>query len=245
MAQTIFEQLAPYAGMTVVPNGVTVGKLNYANQQDLYSDSVNALIASGGLGTVAPNTEYQFITAAQSETGQGWTAGLTLAQTNSKFSKGQPPANQCFVGTELGFSAWFNTPANGSAVDPTNTQTTTLLTSADLYAVIQNFSWDLTIGRGITRTIGSLLEYPTGGGAWAAQGSTDGAQVPVAQSSAQNGLPQQCRVKLPIPIIFPPLINVQIVAKCGNGFALSSAPTTTAALVLRLTIGGFLMTMPV
>lgn len=241
MAQTIFEQLAPYSGMTVVPNGVTVGKLNYANQQDLYSDAVNVLIGSA----VPANTEYQFLTAAQSETGQGWTAGLTLAQTNSKFSKGQPPANQCFVGTELGFSVWFNTPAAGSALDPTNTQTTTLPTADDLFAIIQNFSWDLTIGRGITRTIGSLLEYPTGGGAWAAQGSTDGAVPALIQTSAQNGLPQQCRVKLPIPIIFPPLVNVQIVGKCGSSFTLSAPPSATAALVIRLTIGGFLMTMPV
>lgn len=239
MAQTIFEQLSPYAGMTVVPNGVTVGKLNYANQQDLYSDSVNSLIASN----VTANTEYQFLTAAITETGQGWTNGLTLAQTNSRFSKGQPPANQCFIGTELGFAAWYNTPASGSALDPTNTQTTVLPTADDLFAIIQNFSWDLTIGRGITRTIGSLLEYPKAGGVYAAQGSQTA--VPVLQTTAQNGAPNFCAVKLPIPIIFPPLINVQITAKCGNSFALSTPPSATAALVIRLRIGGFLMTMPV
>ena len=239
MAQTIFEQLSPYAGMTVVPNGVTVGKLNYANQQDLYSDSVNSLIASN----VTANTEYQFLTAAITETGQGWTNGLTLAQTNSRFSKGQPPANQCFIGTELGFAAWYNFPAVGSALDPTNTQTTRMLTSDDLFAVIQNFSWDLTIGRGITRTIGSLLEYPKAGGVYAAMGSTVAA--PAAQTSAQNGAPNFCAVKLPIPIIFPPLINVQITAKCGNSFTLSAPPSATAALVIRVRIGGFLMTMPV
>lgn len=247
MAQTIFEQLAPYAGMTVVPNGVTVGKLNYANQQDLYSDSVNSLVAS----EVTANTEYQFLTAALTETGQGWTNGLTLAQTNNRFSKGQPPANQCFVGTELGFAAWYNTPAAGSALDPTNTQTTTLLTAADLFAVIQNFSWDLTIGRGITRTIGSLLEYPKASGVYSAQqsqlaGAAGPPVVPsVSQTGAQNGAPTFCAVKLPIPIIFPPLINVQITAKCGNSFALSNPPSATAALVIRLRIGGFLMTMPV
>jgi hypothetical protein len=243
MAQTIFEQLAPYAGMTVVPNGVTVGKLNYANQQDLYSDSVNSL---DGNNNVPANTEYQFLTAALTETGQGWTNGLTLGQTNSKFSKGQPPANQCFVGTELGFAAWYNYPTGGgSALDPTNTQTTTLLSSQDLFAVIQNFSWDLTIGRGITRTIGSLLEYPKAGGVWAAQTSQVAGTPAAAQPSAQNGAPTFCAVKLPIPIIFPPLINVQITAKCGNAFTLSNPPSNSAALVIRLRLGGFLMTMPV
>jgi hypothetical protein len=242
MAQTIFEQLAPYAGMTVVPNGVTVGKLNYANQQDLYSDAVNSL---DGNNNVPANVEYQFLTSALTETGQGWTNGLTLGQTNSKFSKGQPPANQCFVGTELGFAAWYNTPASGSALDPTNTQTTTLLSSQDLFAVIQNFSWDLTIGRGITRTIGSLLEYPKAGGVYAAQSSQVAGTPSTPQGSAQNGAPTYCAVKLPIPIIFPPLINVQITAKCGNAFTLSNTPSSSAALVIRLRLGGFLMTMPV
>ena len=238
MAQTIFEQLAPYAGMTVVPNGVTVGKLNYANQQDLYSDAVNTLDGSSG---IAANTEYQFLTAALTETGQGWSNGLTLSQTNSKFSKGQPPANQCFVGTELGFSAWFN----GTSVDPTASQSLTLPSAADLFAIVQNFSWDLTIGRGITRTIGSLLEYPKAGGVYSAQQSQVAGTPATAQLGAQNGAPNCCAVKLPIPIIFPPLINVQITAKCGNSFVLSSAPSASAALVIRLTIGGFLMTMPV
>jgi len=163
---------------------------------------------------------------------------LTLAQTNSKFSKGQPPANQCFVGTDLSFSAWYN----GTSVDPTASQTLALPTADDLFAIIQNFSWDLTIGRGITRTIGSLLEYPQAGGVFAAQ--TTQTAVPVLQKSAQNGSPDYVSVKLPIPIIFPPLINVQITAKCGNAFNLPAA-TASAALVIRLTIGGFLMTMPV
>jgi hypothetical protein len=238
MAQTIFEQLSPYAGMTVVPNGVTVGKLNYANQQDLYSDAVNVL---DGNSNVPANTEYQFLTAALTETGQGWTNGLTLGQTNSKFSKGQPPANQCFVGTDLGFAAWYN----GTSVDPTASQTTTLLSAADLFSVIQNFSWDLTIGRGITRTIGSLLEYPKAGGAYAAQTSQTAGTPAVAREAAQNGAPDFVSVKLPIPIIFPPLINVQITAKCGNAFTLSSPVSASAALVIRVRIGGFLMTMPV
>jgi hypothetical protein len=224
--QTIFEQLAPYAKMTVVRD-VTVGKLNYANTQDLYSDAV---FQTSGL-TVPANTELQFMTAALNETGQGFSSGLTLGQTNSKFSKGQPPANQCYVATNAGFSAFYTT-----SNDPSQVQTLAMPNGDDLYALIQNFSWDLQIGRGITRTIGSLLEYPSAGGAWASSAGT---------TAAQNGDPSVWTTKLAIPIIFPPLVNVTLTARCGNSFTLVSGGANNAYVVIRLTLRGFLMTMPV
>ena len=224
---TIFEQLAPYAGLTVVP-GVTIGKLNYANQQDTFSDAVLTTTAK----TVPANTELQFFSVAITETGQGWSTGLTLSQTNSRFSKGQPPANQCLVATQFGVGVYITDDTN-----PANSQDITLLSERDLYSVLQNFSWDLQIGRGITRTIGSLLEYPDFGGAWATVAGASGGQ-------AQNGVPACHQVKLPIPIIFPPLVNVGITAKCGNAFTLLDVAETTN-IVVRVTLGGFLMTMPV
>jgi hypothetical protein len=227
---TIFEQLAPYAGMTVVP-GVTVGRLNYANQQDTFSDSVFTTAAR----TVPANQELQFFSVAITETGQGWSTGLTLSQTNSRFSKGQPPANQCLVATQFGVGVYYTDDIN-----PANSQDITLPSERDLYAIIQNFSWDLQIGRGITRTIGSLLEYPDLGGAWATASSGAAGNG----GRAQNGVPACYQVKLPIPIIFPPLVNVGITAKCGNAFTLLDAAETTN-IVVRVTLGGFLMTMPV
>jgi hypothetical protein len=230
MAQTIFEQLAPYAGMTVVP-GVTVGRLNYANQQDSFSDAA----FSTTLQVVNANTELQFFTSAIAETGQGWSTGLSLTQTNSKFSKGQPPANQCLVSTHLGVALYVT-----NDLSPAGSQDITLLSVRDTFSILQNFSWDLQIGRGITRTIGSLLEYPAVGGAWSTTSTTGG------NGSAQNGVPACHTVKLPIPIIFPPLVNVGLTAKCGNAFSLQdvSAQANTN-IVVRLTLGGFLMTMPV
>ena len=232
--QTIFEQLAPYAGMTVVP-GVTVGRLNYANQMDLFSDS----LFTTAVKNVAANTELPFFTAAQTETGQGFTTGLTLGQTNSKFSKGQPPANQVFVATHMGFGCYYQTDAN-----PANAQTITLPTAEDLFALVQNFSWDLQIGRGITRTIGSLLEYPDVGGAWSTSRQNDASALLTEYAGAQNGVPACYKVKLPIPIIFPPLVNVGLTAKCGNAFTLLDA-ANSAYVVVRSTLSGFLMTMPV
>jgi hypothetical protein len=155
---------------------------------------------------------------------------LTLGQTNSKFSKGQPPANQCYVATHAGFSVYYTTDN-----DPSTAQTITLPAGADLYAILQNFSWDLQIGRGITRTIGTLLEYPSAGGAWASA---------AGDASAQNGDPSAWTTKLPIPIIFPPLVNVTLTAKNGNSFVLAGV-ADNGYIVVRLNFRGFLMTMPV
>ena len=240
MAQTIFEQLAPYAGLTVVP-GVTVGRLNYSNQLTAFSDATFALSTQA----VPANTELQFFTAALTETGQGFSTGLTLTQTNSKFSKGQPPANQCQVITSLGMGVYYTGSSNPAAA-----QTFTLPTANDLFSLVSNFSWDLQIGRGISRTIGTLMEYPDEGGAWSETRrtiTTTVAQVPTtaAAGGAQNGVPACHVVKLPIPIIFPPLVNVVLTAKCGNGFNLSAAAPTNGNVVIRMSLGGFLMTMPV
>jgi hypothetical protein len=83
---------------------------------------------------------------------------------------------------------------------------------------------------------------------WNSQASTTvgnivGPVLPRNQTGAQNGVPACYQVKLPIPIIFPPLINVNITAKCGNAFTLLAGTTTN--VVIRATLGGFLMTMPV
>ncbi len=234
--KTIFEQLAPYAAMTVVP-GVTVGRLNYSNSMDLYSDSLFQITATKG---VASNRDLPFFSTALNETGQGFTGPLTLGQTNSKFSRGQPPANQVFVATHMGYGAAVVTSA-----DPAAAQTWTGLTARDLFALITNFSWDLQIARGNVRTIGSLLEYPDVGGAWAVTRQNAAVPTGIEQfAAAQNGVPAHYKVKLPIPIIFPPLVNVEINAKTGSGFDLLDA-ANSAFIQVRSTLSGFLMTMPV
>lgn len=230
---TIFEQLAPYAQMTVVP-GVTVGQLNYANQQDLFSDATFQLSTLN----VPANQSLSFYQAALTEVGSGFTTGLTLGQSNSKFSKGQPPANQVFIGSHFGFGVCFADTAN-----PASGLAQQLFNADDVYSLAQNFSWDLQIGNGIIRTIGALIEYPDVGGAWAESRSTKAATAP--QTGAQNGIPGCYKVKLPIPIVFPPLINVNISAACGNAFTLTTSTASGKFVSVRATLSGFLMTMPV
>lgn len=270
---SIFEELAPYARMTVVP-GVTIGQMNYVNQSDLYS--VGAF-SSTTAGVVSANTEVQLFNAAlfESAINQGFTAGsMTLNQTNSRFSKGQAPANQAFIATHAGFWLGKRIDADNNAnLDLTAVGTEQLLTAAaapvpinagtfiganDLFSVSQNFSWDLTIGRGITRTIGTLSEYVVPGSyAIEANDPVDGllgvsppTTAPTAVVPVQHGSPCSTLKKLEVPIIFPPLVNVSISAKCGSPFQLLPQGTpANAAAATGVTIGmvlrGYLMTMPV
>jgi hypothetical protein len=246
--KSIFEELAPYARMVVVP-GVTVGNLTYSNQQDLYSTSI---FSSSAAGIVAANTTVQFYVGALGEQAaqQGYAGGtLSLAQTNSTFSKGQAPANQVYIATHAGFLL--------SKMDVTTdlslgTERETLLQASNLtavaanksdtFAVGQNFSWDLTIGRGITRTIGLLSEYTTPG----AYGITDEGPTaaPLATVSVQNGSPYAGMVKLAVPIVFPPLVNVSISATNGSPFTLNATAAATNVQI-KMILRGYLMTMPV
>lgn len=269
---SIFEELAPYARMTVVP-GVTIGQMNYVNQSDLYS--VGAF-SSTTAGVVSANTEVQLFNAAlfESAINQGFTAGsMTLNQTNSRFSKGQAPANQAFIATHAGF--WLGKRVTGALDNTGNLDLTVagqeqLLTAGatpiainagtfdgvnDLFAVSQNFSWDLTIGRGITRTIGTLSEYIVPG-SYAIEANDpvdalqiDGATALTSVVPVQHGSPCSTLKKLEVPIIFPPLVNVSISAKCGSPFQLLPQSQADAGVATGVTVGmvlrGYLMTMPV
>lgn len=245
--KSIFEELAPYAKMVVVP-GVTVGNLTYSNQQDLYSTSV---FTSGGTGVVAANTSVQFFQGALGESAiqQGYTAGtLSLSQTNSKFSKGQAPANQVYIATHAGFllSGISGTDLTATPIEGL-LQTSTLGLAlnnnrCDVYSVAQNFSWDLTIGAGITRTIGTLSEYTSPG----VYSVTDEglAGSPADSISAQNGTPCAELKRLQVPLVFPPLVKVQITAQNGSPFQLLNGAGVTNVQI-KMILRGYLMTMPV
>lgn len=260
--KSIFEELAPYAKMVVVP-GVTVGNLTYSNQQDLYSTSV---FSTGATGIIAANQQLQFFNGALGESAitQGYTGGiLSLSQTNSKFARGQAPANQVYIATHAGFQL-----SQISDTNLNNAHRESLLVGlaetdsnvSDVFSVANNFSWNLTIGRGITRSIGTFQEYPAPG-VWAFQddGVRDPGSIdpPVAPSNtgsnvfAQLGTPLACLKKLEVPIIFPPLVNVSIEAQCGSFIQLqqviNSAGLGAGAInvQVKMIMRGYLMTMPV
>lgn len=247
--KSIFEELAPFAKMIVVP-GVTVGQLQYVNATDLFSTGT---FASSGAGVVGANTEVKLFNAALGDqaANQGYTGGtMTLSQTNSKFSKGQAPANQAFIAISAGFQITKISTQDLSGAAPVvsllGTEVGQLAGSvsgqSDLYSVAQSFSWDLTVGRGITRTIGTLSEYCSPG-TFAAT-SDDVADGAISNdASSQLGTPYTCLKRLEVPLIFPPLVNVSIEAKNGSPFQLINAATTNVQI--RMILRGFLMTMPV
>lgn len=247
--KSIFEELAPYAKMVVVP-GVTVGNLTYSNQQDLYS---TAAFASGATGIVAANTTVQFYVGALGESAitQGYASStLSISQTNSTFSKGQAPANQVYIATHAGFLISKISTLDLAAGTPTESLLPINFNAGagaafagDVYSVGQNFSWDLTIGRGITRTIGTLSEY-TMPGVWGITDEGPTAALATGQSSGQNGSPYCGLEKLSVPIVFPPLVNVTLTASNGSPFQLVDTGAATNVQI-KMVLRGYLMTMPV
>jgi hypothetical protein len=245
--KSIFEELAPFSRMLVLP-GLSLGQLQYVNQQDLYSEG---LISSGATGIVARNASCRLFQAAlnQPAAAQGFAAGtMHLGLTNSKFQLGQAPANQVFVALYAGFSIYQadDDQSGGGAL--------TLLSKNDLFAVAQQLSWQLNIGRGISRTIGSLGEWPAGTGVYASEADLTTAIPPASPtaaqvSGAQLGGPNSKFRKLQTPIVFPPLVPVEIDILNGSPFTLSAAGgglgTQQYHLRIRMTLQGTLMTLPV
>jgi len=116
---------------------------------------------------------------------------------------------------------------------------------SDCYSVAQNFSWDLTIGRGITRTIGTLSEY-CAPGTFAANSDTVTGGAANGLITSQLGTPDCCLKRLEVPLIFPPLVNTTIEVKTGSPFQLDQQGGAAAKnLQIRMILRGFLMTMPV
>lgn len=236
--QNIFEELAPYAKLTVIP-GVSVGQLNFVSQSDLfYTAAVTATAGAIPLNTTLPFFQGVLGDAA---TTAGYTGGtLSLAQTSSRFPRGQAAANQAFVAVSAGFSV----NAISSLDLATGNPVAQLLPDPDdLYAIAQQFSWDLTIGRGITRTIGPLSAYCGPDAVSIIQNDTATPAAAGNNGTMQLGGPSKGFTKLAVPIVFPPLVNVSITASNGSPFTLSTA--TTFNLQFRLTLRGYLMTMPV
>lgn len=238
--ENIFEELAPYAKLTVIP-GVSVGQLNYVSQSDLFYTSALSITS----GVVPANTQLQYFQGVLGDaaTNAGYTGGiLSLAQTSSRFPRGQAPANQCFVAVSAGFSVNRLDTLDLTA-SPTASQ---IVDPDDLYAIAQNFSWDLTIGRGITRTIGPLSAFCGPDNVSVIQndaGTQVGAGADGTSGTIQLGKAGMGFNKLKVPIVFPPLVNVSITAQNGSPFKLQSAGSFK--LQFRLTLRGYLMTMPV
>lgn len=246
--EAAFAELRPYLKMTVAPNGVTIGDLNFVVAQTQWSTALQAITVAN---TVPADVNLDLFQSAQGDVGQGFSTALTRGQTSWLDSQGRLPANQVFIATSCGFQ-FFVREATTDPGDPASTTQAILehnIPSEDaLYTIGRNLSWDATIGDGITRNYGNLLWF---GGYGANYGVTAPANDPeftvgaIAGDSASRGR------HLRIPLVFPPNINVRIKVRGGNSFAV---PNTASAqdtlpvgskLAIRQFLHGYLCTMPV
>jgi hypothetical protein len=263
----VFEELAPFIHMTVSPNGVTVGDLAFVSAQTHWSTAISLPNSSSTANLVDANLSFDMFSAAIGDTGAGFTTALTRTETSWLDTQGRLAANQAFIATECAFQVFLRSDATTTG---TATSYKTIKNVAAVQAIGQAFSWNVTIGDGITRTIGSLGSY---GGLGALYSG-----VPLAGISSGTGTSQASfkndtnlagaqgaflgdaccyGVKLRVPLVFPPNINVRIKVQNGNAFTVPAyTDGTTGAgafntlpassyLAVKQYLRGYLCTMPV
>jgi hypothetical protein len=256
--EAAFEELKPYLKMTVAPNGVTVGDLNFVVAQTQWSTALQPIAVTN---TIPADVQLDMFQAAQGDVGQGFTSALGLSQTSWQDTGGRLPANQVFIATSCGFqlfsrfsvdagvpSAAFGASASGTAANPIFSQPLAKLSAA--HAIARKLSWEVTIGDGITRNYGSLLDFSGYGGAYSV---VNPAAANVAAGGVQLGDPDSKGRKLRIPLVFPPNIAVRIRVRGGEGFTVDRIAGATVLgplaqntfLGVRQYLHGYLCTMPV
>ena len=245
--KSIFEELKPFAGMVIDQGrGVTVSDLAFSSAEDFYSTGLIPLTA---LTTTLPAgaTVSLFKANIGDNGGQGFAnVTLTVGETNNKNGDRQP-SNQVYIATHLGFQVYAVTDTNSLNCIPINNP-------FSMYKICANTTWALTVGDGIKRTLGTILEYPAGSGidADVACGVTGSSAANLFWAVANNGKVGCDKRKLPIPIVFPPNIQVDIELKTGAqqplldniGGTTVTATYTGGAIAYKATFTGFRMTMP-
>lgn len=237
-----FEELKPYLRMTVAPNGVTIGDLNFVVAQTQWSTALQSIAVAQ---TVPADVNLDLFQAARGDVGQGFTTALTRSQTSWQDTQGRLPANQVFIATSCGFQIFRRDTASTTAT--ANEDLVPKLSAVN--AIGRNLSWQVTIGDGITRNYGSLLDF---GGFGAQYAVPNPAAVNDFSVGAYMGEPDSKGRKLRIPLVFPPNISVRIKVRGGNAFVVDDVTgaggDTLAAntfLAVRQYLHGYLCTMPV
>lgn len=253
--EAAFEELKPYLKMTVAPNGVTVGDLNFVVAQTQWSTALQAIATAN---TIPADVSLDLFQAAQGDPGQGFTTGSTISQTSWQDSQGRLPANQVFIATSCGFQIFVRSTANaqGTAAAPVSEALLPKISAA--HAIARKLSWEVTIGDGITRNYGSLLDYSGYGGVYSVVNPiTDNAGlagVGGAAAGVQLGHPDSHGRKMRIPLVFPPNISVRIKVRGGEGFTVDPTAGAVATagplpantfLAVKQYLHGYLCTMPV
>ena len=258
--ETFLKDLQPFSRMTVVP-GVTVGDLNFASAQSVFSTGY--IQPTAVADTFAANREVDLFQAAIGDNGQGLAAGqvMTRGQTNWLDSQGRLPANEVFIGIRCLVSVYKHRNSDKALARGASFANTAAVYSSQLpipdvasvYAILKEFSWEYQTGDGIIRNAGALAGYPQGGGVWEAPLQL--AQAAAAQANpavaVQNGWPTpEVARDLPIPFMFLPNITTRVKVRSGSAITLTAGSidyNTNYAeyLAIRMTFQGYKLTMPV
>jgi hypothetical protein len=204
-------------------------------------------LAGAGNYVLAGNSEVQLFSKNIGETGQGFTAALTIAETNN-VNGDRMPANQVYIGLKAGFQVYVTSSA--ASLDPFP-----ILSQFGMYKIANSTVWSLNIGDGIKRFIGTVAQYPAGCGPWAPSWEMDTTGLGAAAGAflgtngvgyANNGAPFASELRsLPLPVIFPPNIKTDIRLLTGTAVTLTADDCVTAyAICYRMTFRGYMMTLP-
>jgi hypothetical protein len=253
--KTLYSELRPFADMMIDQGrGVTVSDLTFASAEDRYSTSfipctVGTAGLASGLITLPAGQTVKFMQKNIGESAQGFTAALTVGETNNTNGDRQP-SNQVYIATHLGFKI-YGTGGAGTLNE------ITIQSQAAMAQIAGNTTWALTVGDGIKRTLGTLIEYPAGSGVTgyvALGGGTTAGATSFVSSWANNGSADcEQKRKLPIPIVFPPNIQVDLELKTGAAQSwLNNSGSTLSVfggqvytgIAFKATFKGFRMTMP-
>ena len=248
--QVLVGELAPYAQQVVSVAGKTIAtnQILYASQEDLWSTCGLPLVG----GNVPANAEQRLYQLEAGQTGQGFTVGLSQAETNSPWGS-RAQGNETYLCYSIGFEFYSTTGVGSLAPVPISSIT-------DIQTLGQNLLWTLQMGGGPERAMGLLGQYPWGAGAYAASTfavAVADPQIPVVGTAvanatngfrdggAQNGGPNVPQRKRATFLPFPPNIDVIIKIKSGSS-ALNLGPqfSGTEAIAVKACMRGFRVTLP-
>ena len=247
--QVLVGELAPYANQVLSVAGKTVAtnQILYASQEDLWSTC--GIVLAGG--NVPANVEQRLYQLEAGQTGQGFTVGLSQAETNSPWGS-RAQGNETYLCYSIGFEFYATSGVGSLAPIPISSVT-------DIATLGQNLFWSLQMGGGPERAMGLLGQYPWGAGAYAASSmAIDSAipQVPIVTTAAavatgfrdggaQNGGPNVPQRKRATFLPFPPNIDVIIKIKSGSSaLNLSGQFVGTEAIAVKACMRGFRVTLP-
>jgi len=261
--EQFLKELLPFSKVTVVP-GVTVGDLNFASAQSIFS---TCYFQPSADETFDANQDKDLFQAAIGDNGQGLAAGQVMSrgQTNFVDSQGRLPANEVFVGIRCLISAYKHTNASNSALSGASfavsgtaySKQAPITDVAALYQILSQFSWEYQIGDGIIRNSGALIGFPQGGGVYQPTQAGVSGTAAANAIAAQSGWPDANSKKdLPIPFMFLPNITTRVKVKSGAkivveatsgsaGGTFDNGTSTADYLAVRMTFQGYKLTMPV